>query len=165
MSDPDPFLARLALAPLRHNLSLALIFALAGVFFYLGLGGQVHAPLGQMLLVALAAAALMLALRSYRNRSASLTLTRDGLSDADGHLLVAMDQIKSVDRGAFAFKPSNGFVLRLHNPARSVWVPGLYWLVGTRMGVGGTVHAAEARFMADWIGILLADRPGAQKQG
>jgi hypothetical protein len=63
-----------------------------------------------------------------------------------------------VDRGTFAFKPSNGFLLRTETRQPRLWQPGLYWRTGRRIGVGGITRAAESKALADLIAIKLAER-------
>ena len=75
-----------------------------------------------------------------------------------------MGNIASVDRGAFAFKPSNGFTVRLKSPAPRAWLPGLWWRLGRRVGVGGATPGKAARDMADVITILLKDPDVARRQ-
>jgi hypothetical protein len=41
-------------------------------------------------------------------------------------VLARIDEIASLDRGTFAFKPSNGFLLRLSRKGTRVWRPGLW---------------------------------------
>jgi hypothetical protein len=100
----------------------------------------------------------------YRATRLSVILRRDGLFDSDGTCLAAMDTILTVDRGTFAFKPSNGFLLRTSTGASRLWQPGLYWRLGRRIGVGGITRAAEAKQMADVLSVMLAER-AAEQQG
>ena len=70
-----------------------------------------------------------------------------------------------MDRGTFAFKPSNGFLLRTATKQPRLWKPGLYWRMGRRIGVGGITRAAEAKLMADVIAVRLAERQAEQSAG
>lgn len=88
----------------------------------------------------------------------ALELREEGLVLPNGRLLAAMAEIRGVDRGMFAMKPSNGFVLRLASARRPAWVPGLYWRFGRRLGVGGITEAGASRAMADILSIRLAGR-------
>ena len=72
----------------------------------------------------------------------ALILTPGALFTENGTEVAALGRIASVDRGAFAFKPSNGFVLRMTSA----------------MGVTASV---EARAMADILAAMLADRDQA----
>ncbi len=108
-------------------------------------------------LVALAAAWAM-----YRATQHWIELREDGLFDGDGTCLAALDDIKSVDRGTFAFKPSNGFLVRTTVSQPRIWKPGLYWRMARRVGVGGITRAAEAKQMADVLSVRLAQREAAK---
>jgi len=85
-----------------------------------------------------------------------VALTEAGLYDASGRELARFDQMRGTDRGAFAFKPSSGFVVALHRPAPPLWAPGLYWRFGRSLGIGGVTRAVEARAMADLVAMHLA---------
>jgi hypothetical protein len=103
---------------------------------------------------------LWLAERLRRATTLMITLTKDELRDSSGNVLVRLDDIKSVERGAFALKPSNGFtVVTRHKNTRS-WAPGMWWRLGRRVGVGGATAAGQSRFMAEQIALLIAQRDG-----
>lgn len=111
----------------------------------------------QIMLVVFGLIALAGCVRMYRATGRGLVLTDEALMDTDGTLVARLDQIESVERGIFAFKPSNGFVLRLKSAQPRVWAPGLWWRLGRRVGVGGVISGSEGRAMAD----LIAARRGA----
>lgn len=109
------------------------LLALGGLFFWLGYGYYVATQHG-------------------------LVLTEDGLFESDGSAVIALQNIEKVDRGFFAFKPSNGFLIKGKEPMPRSWKPGLYWRLGRRIGVGGATSGKAARDFADVISILLTDR-------
>lgn len=112
----------------------------------------------QMLLVLLGVVALVGCVRMLNATSRGLVLSDAGLSDTEGRLVAALDTIEKVERGVFAFKPSNGFVLLLKSPMPRAWEPGLWWRLGRRVGVGGVISGAEGRQMADLIAARLVSR-------
>lgn len=89
----------------------------------------------------------------------------DGLTDADGEMLAHIDDIASVERGAFAFKPSNGFTVKLKSKQPRGWAPGLWWRYGRVLGVGGAVSAIQTKFMAEQIAFALAQRASDVTEG
>jgi hypothetical protein len=89
-----------------------------------------------------------------------LVLTRDGLRTASGRMLAPVDNIAKVERGIFAFKPSNGFLVRLKASEGNGWAPGLWWRFGKRLGVGGTLSGGQTRAMADLMSALVMERDG-----
>ena len=124
----------------------------------IAIGLIVEPSLSSLLLVAIGAAVVWQALVFYRATSAALVLTEEGLFDTNGAELARLDNIAKVDRGFFAFKPSNGFMILLKKPRERVWRPGLWWRFGRRVGVGGATSGKAARDMADVIAILQTDR-------
>lgn len=109
----------------------------------------------QLFLLLLGVAFLLQARRSWKSTGNHLVLTREGIFDAAGFELCAIDNIESVDRGLFAFKPSNGFLVRLHKPLPRSWSPGLWWRVGRRIGIGGSTPAGQGKQMSDILSVLL----------
>jgi hypothetical protein len=112
----------------------------------------------QVFLVAMGAICLMTANEMRKSTGQTLELTGDELRDTSGNVLARMEDVVSIDRGAFAFKPSNGFVLRLGKPYARAWHPGLWWRAGKRVGVGGMTSGRETKFMADLIAVMIAER-------
>ena len=96
--------------------------------------------------------------RMYRATGTFLALTPDGLFDGNGQVLAAIDDIKKVDRGILAFKPSQGFLIVLNSRAKGGWAPGLWWRLGKQMGIGGVTSPAEGKYMAEQLQALLLER-------
>lgn len=84
----------------------------------------------------------------------SIELTRTELRTGTGRVLVSVDNVERVERGAFAFKPSNGFLVRLKAPQGRGWAPGLWWQRGRLLGVGGVISGGQTRAMADILSAL-----------
>ncbi|MEM1073248.1 MAG: hypothetical protein AAF665_03405 [Pseudomonadota bacterium] len=152
-------LARLAASGARRIMGIGMLAFLAILVLYVAV---VSPPaLGwQVFLVVLGSASLMIAQAMWKATAATLELTRAELRDDTGTVIVRLDDVESVDRGAFAFKPSNGFLLRLKSPHARAWRPGLWWRSSHRIGVGGMTPLPPAKHMADAIAVLLAERDG-----
>ena len=90
----------------------------------------------------------------------SLELTESVLRSTDGRILAEISDVKSIDRGLFAFKPSNGFLVTLRKPKARAWAPGLWWRVGRRVGVGGVTDAGQTKFLAEILTAMIAVRDG-----
>ena len=158
MAEDDRILAGIAPSPARRAFATGVLGGLGVLLELLAfLRSPASIPL-QLLLVGLGAAALILCVRLYAATGRSLILTSAGLADSDGRELAAMDEITKVERGVFAFKPSNGFVLHLKTRRPGAWAPGLWWRMGRRIGVGGVISGAEGRAMADLISAAIAGR-------
>ncbi len=95
---------------------------------------------------------------NLRVSKTGIYLTRQGLFDAQNRQIVALYNMAEVDRGVFAFKPSNGFLIRLHEAEPKGWAPGLYWRFGKRLGIGGATHPGHNKMMSDAIEVLIMER-------
>lgn len=141
----------------------------AGVLMLVILGGLLlwlaRPPAGLGLraaLTLLGAGAFFLAWRLYQATAKRLELTATCLRDSAGDVVAEVANIAKVERGTFAFKPSNGFLIRLKEPGSRRWLPGLWWRVGRRAAVGGVTAGHQTKAMAEIMQMMLAesDRQG-----
>lgn len=93
-----------------------------------------------------------------RATASAVELTPLVLRDADGTLIARIEDIEGLDRGFFAFKPSNGFLMKTGDAPGRVWRPGLWWRVGRRIGVGGMTPASQTKYMSEVLATLMATR-------
>ncbi len=107
-------------------------------------------------LLGLGMAILWLGQSLWRATQRHLELTETELRDSDGTVIIALSDVKSVSRGAFAIKPSNGFVITAKRPLSRSWRPGLWWRGGRRVGVGGVTPGSQSKMMADMIAAIVA---------
>lgn len=155
MTDQDP-IATLSASAGRRIFAYGVMFTLGAMLILLAF--RVPLAIGwQAFLIAMGAGVLLLAERLRRATQLGLILTETELRDTGGRVLTTVENIASIDRGAFAFKPSHGFILRLHEPADRVWAPGLWWRFSKRIGVGGVTPSGSARFMAEQIALRVAE--------
>lgn len=92
----------------------------------------------------------------FRRASADhIELTRDVLRTGSGRVLAHVDNVDRVERGAFAFKPSNGFLVRLKEPEGKGWAPGIWWKRGRLLGIGGVIAGGQTRAMADVMNAMI----------
>ncbi|SMY08588.1 hypothetical protein [Flavimaricola marinus] len=161
MLEPDEngVLLRLAPSAGRRVMAVATIYLLGALLIWMALA-QPPALGWAVFLIALGAFILWAAERMRRATSMRLELTEEGLRDSSGRVLADWDEIAKVERGTFAFKPSNGFVLILKEKGPGAWAPGLYWRIGRRVGVGGVTPMRETKFMGEQIALSLAQRQG-----
>lgn len=108
----------------------------------------------QVSFIAGAAVCLWLADKLRRAGQDRIVLTNRVLKTESGRVLTHVDNVRSVERGAFSFKPPNGFLVRLNEPSGHGWVPGLWWQRGRVIGVGGVVSAGQSRAMAEALTAL-----------
>ena len=154
--DEREILARVDAAPARRWLAIGVLVALAVLLLSLVVDSPTGGVLGRVLLLLTTAAVGWMAYGLWEATRVGLILTRDGIEDDTGAVLATMDAIEKVERGAFAFKPSNGFLLVLREPMERHWAPGLWWRLGRRVGVGGVCGAGQTKAMADILAMELS---------
>lgn len=149
--------AKIEAAPIRRGFAFVVIVGLGALLIYLSfvsLGGLT----ARALLFVFGLAAVFMADWLRRATMGVLVLTDRGIEDGQERILVDWDNIRSVERGAFALKPSNGFTVHTKKRMEREWAPGLWWRLGRRFGVGGVSSAGAAKFMAEQIALRLAQR-------
>ena len=155
----EEVIARVSPSTGRRVLGIGMLSFLAVLVLYVAI--TTPPSLGwQLFLVALGAAALMIANAMRKSTRQTLELTRQELRDDKGTLIVRLEDVVSIDRGAFAFKPSNGFLVRTRKSGPRAWNPGLWWRMGRRIGVGGVTSAHQAKFMVEILTAMLLERDG-----
>lgn len=154
--DEDGIYAQVEASPARRILAYVVQFGLGALLIYVTLALPPSLP---WLIFMLGFGVMMLwqAERMRRATTVTLLLTDTELRDSTGAVLARIDEIRSVERGTFAFKPSNGFSLVLHNKKPRAWLPGLWWRIGRRVGVGGVTNAGQSKFMAERISMMIKD--------
>lgn len=156
----DEIIATLKPTMARRGFAVGVIAALGAMLLYLAVTNPPQSPVWLVFLIGLGVVALWGAERLFRATEKPLELTRTELREVGGRVLARVDEIEGVERGAFAFKPSNGFLLKLRTPAERVWAPGLWWRFGRRVGVGGVTPGNAAKNMAEALAIMIAERDG-----
>lgn len=153
----DGIYATVRASPVRRWFGYGVLFSLGAVVLYTTLS---HPPAVHWMLFMLifGVAMLWLAERLRRATTMVITLTKDELLDSTGTVLARLEDVQSVERGAFALKPSNGFTLVMKRKSQRTWAPGMWWRMGYRVGVGGVTAAGQSRFMAEKIALRLAER-------
>ncbi len=154
----EDVLARIAASKPRRGFGVAVLGALGVMLIYLAFAAP-PAGLGfQAMLIGFGAVSLWVSLRMWAATQHVIELTSEELRLEDGTSLVKTEEIVSIDRGMFAFKPSHGFTLKLTAKQPSRWHPGMWWRLGRRLGVGGVTPGAQTKIMADVISAMIASR-------
>ena len=150
---------KLQISPIRRILALFAMGFLGILLLYLAITTEMSF-LYRVFLVLVAAGFLWTTRAMRRGTDQPIELRSTGLFLADGSILALIEDICKVERGVFAFKPSNGFVVTLNRKFERAWVPGLYWRMGSKIGVGGVTSPAQAKSMADALAALIMEQPG-----
>lgn len=152
---------RIKASPSRRIFGVALMVVLSVLLMLVALQGT-YGPLARGALLALAIGVAVGALRLWQAGGITLEFQDGCLREMgpEGRILADLDQIVGVDRGALAFKPSNGFLLRLNTSGPRIWVPGVWWRSGKLVGVGGVLPAHQTKMVAEAISLALAQREG-----
>jgi hypothetical protein len=162
--DPDEVLLTIDPHPIRRVFTTGVTGVLGTLLLYLA---ATHPPANLLWLAFLlltGAGSLYLSWRVWTATAVTLELTRSALRERDGprRTLFTLDEVDSVDRSVFAFKPAGGFLVRLKRPTGRgrVYAPALWWRAGRRVAVGGATANAQAKAVADLVKIMLAEREG-----
>ncbi len=143
-------------SPIRRGFAVAGIAILAILLAYLAIAHPAP-PMTTTLLGGGTLMSLFFVLRMIVATSGALQLTKSGLYDSKGILVVAVANVHQVELGIFAFKPSNGFVIFLKEPMSAAWSPGMWWRFGRRVGIGGVTSRAQGKLLAEALSILVRE--------
>jgi hypothetical protein len=154
---PGEVLATVTASQPRRWLGIAMLALIAFLVLYVAFARPPDLQ-WQIYLLVVGLASLWTASRLHSATTGRIVLTETELRDETGAVIVRLADIASVDRGAFAFKPSNGFLLRTKTPGPRTWRTGLWWRVGRRIGVGGVASAPQTKFMSEMISAIIAQR-------
>jgi len=152
--DGDGVYARVHASRGRRLFGYGVLFSLGALVIYTTLA---HPPSAGWMVFMLVFGVTMLWLAERLRRATTLVieLTETELRDTSGTVLARLKDVRSVSRGAFALKPSNGFTLIMHEKQTRTWAPGIWWRLGYRVGVGGVTAAGQSRFMAEQIALRI----------
>ncbi|QPH55000.1 hypothetical protein [Pontivivens ytuae] len=151
----------LTVSPVRRWTGAVVTAGLGLLLIWVAAQRPPEAPWALAVLLGAGGLALWQGWRLLEAGNRAIHLTESALTDERGELLTSLDGIVRIERGIFAFKPSNGFVLVLNEPRPRSWVPGLWWQMGRKLGIGGTARAQDAKVLADMLETLLAQRDAA----
>ena len=157
MSEKEEVLAVVSASIGRRAIGIGALWVLVFLLFYIAL---FESPTfgWRLFLVALGGGSFWMAELMRKATSLHLELTMTELRDSSGTCLARIEDIQGMDRGVFAFKPSNGFLLTLSRSAPRTWQPGMWWRIGRRVGVGGMTPGSQTKPMAEIISAIIAQR-------
>lgn len=156
----DDILATVSASTGRRWFGVLSVALLGALLAYVALARPPADPAWRLFLVLFGAGFLWMAVAMHRATAHRVELTANELRSSDGTCIALVKDIEAIDRGLFAFKPSNGFTLRLNAKAPGRWLPGLWWRLGRRVGIGGVTPGSQTKAMADILAVALAQRTG-----
>lgn len=157
LDDKNEVLATVQASAGRRGLGMGCLVLLGGLLIYMAFA-RPPAFHWQIFLIGVGAGALWCADAMRRATASMVELTPEVLRDGDGTVIARVDQIEGIDRGFFAFKPSNGFLLKLKTSEGRVWRPGLWWRLGRRVGIGGMTPGSQTKFMSEILAAMMAEK-------
>ena len=153
----DNVLAVVKASAARRWMGVLMLGGLGGMVIYVALASP--PGLGwQVFLIVIGGLALWMAEKMRRATEHRIELTETEIRSSDGVVIALVSDIQGVDRGVFAFKPSNGFMVKTKTPQSRIWRPGLWWRLGRRVGVGGVTAAGQTKAMSEILSAMLAQR-------
>lgn len=151
-------IARIYPSPARRWFGTITLAVLGGLLIWTSLAHPAASIVWTILLLGFGIVSVWGAVAAYQATGRGIELTKEGLIDSEGVELARIEDIKSVVSGPLAFKPSNGFTVRLKRRYKAAWAPGLWWRFGGMLGVGGMTTGVEAKFMAELINKMISER-------
>lgn len=155
-------LVKLEVAPARRIFGVGMLVGLGVVILYISAVSPPSNIFSIALLIAISAGFFWAGKRLYDVTADAIILTREDITTASGRVLCRIEDIAKVDKGFFAFKPTNGFLILLKTPSERSWAPGLWWHLGKRIGIGGVTSPRQAKEMAAIISMMVAELDAAK---
>jgi len=154
----EVIIAYMYVSPVRRIVGVALQAAMGGGLIFVAVAKPPASPIYIMLLLCIGAALLFGGWRFWQATAKGLVLTDTCLRETTGRVICQLDEIDKIERGTFAFKPANGFMLRMTAHQLRGWAPGLWWRMGKMVGIGGATNRNAAKSMAAAIDVLRSPR-------
>ncbi|MEP0156138.1 hypothetical protein [Pseudophaeobacter sp.] len=153
----DEVLVTVEASGLRRVMGVAML-AVIGVLLLYVAASKPPSLAWLAFLLGIGLGALWLSVRMWQATSHKIELTETVLRCTDGTVIAQVCDIEAIDRGFFAFKPSNGFLIRTATPGARVWLPGLWWRAGRRIGIGGVTPGSQSKTMSEILAAMIAQR-------
>ncbi|ABF64889.1 hypothetical protein TM1040_2157 [Ruegeria sp. TM1040] len=155
--DSGEVLATVEASPARRVIGVAMLIGLGLMTLYVAMASTPGVA-WQGFLMLVSGLALWMGYRMWHATAHRIELTAAGLRCSDGTEIIRIQDLQHLDRGFFAFKPSNGFLMRSTTSAERCWYPGLWWRMGRRIGVGGVTPGSQTKTMTEILAALMVER-------
>jgi len=156
--DPNEVLAGIRPQPARRVVAVGMIVVLGAIVLGVAIARPPEFFAWMLFLVFFGAGCLWMAWSMWQATGVELELTRSELREVGGRTLCTLDNVERVDRGAFAFKPAGGFLVKLKQPVGVVYSPGVWWRAGRALAVGGVTARQDGKNVADMMIVMLVER-------
>lgn len=154
----DEILAVIEASAVRRGMGTAMLGGVGITLIYVAFATP-PSPAWLVFLLVVGAAALWLAVRMWQATIHRIELTEEELRCSNGQLIAKVADIEAIDRGFFAFKPSNGFLIRTGTQqGQRTWMPGLWWRAGRRIGIGGVTPGSQGKTMSEILAAMMMQR-------
>ena len=155
MEDQDEVVAVIAVSVVRRWLGVGILVSIGVMALYVAFAAAPDFA-GQAFLVSVGLLSLWVADKMRRATELWIELTPSELRDSSGKLIAKVEDIQKLESGFLAFKPSNGFLISTASSQSWVWLPGVWWRFGRRIGIGGVTPASQTKGMAQIIAMMVA---------
>ncbi|MCC6006906.1 MAG: hypothetical protein JJU40_04445 [Rhodobacteraceae bacterium] len=156
--EPAPLLLRVAMSGARRIFVTGTLALVAATMVNAGLLREGMDVLSRVVFGATAVLAALIGWRVWTATAMALELREDGLWQEDGPRIAALEDITNITRGLAIMRPANGFALTLREPGPFTWVPGLWWRMGRRVGVGGMTPKLQTRMIGEALEAMIFER-------
>lgn len=157
-AEPDETIIEIGASPLRRLLGAGALALICAILLWNGYQNFIKSGSG-LLLMLFALAGYYAAWRFWQSSSIRLVLTPTELRDSRGRLVANIADIVALQRDAFGIiKPTNGFVIATREKQPAAFIPGIWWRLGNRIGIGGLTGSGEGKAMAELLQELLRRR-------
>ncbi|MEP2716286.1 hypothetical protein [Pseudophaeobacter sp.] len=153
----DEVLVTVEASGLRRIMGVAMLGTIGVALLYVAVS-KPPSMFWLLFVLVIGVGALWLSVRMWQATSHRIELTEEELRCTDGTVIAMVADIEAIDRGFFAFKPSNGFLIRTSTPRARVWLPGLWWRAGRRIGIGGVTPGSQSKTMSEILAAMIAQR-------
>lgn len=153
----DEVLVTVEASGLRRIMGVSMLALIGGILLYVAMSTPPSMAWLVFLLV-VGLGALWMAVRMWQATLHKIELTDTVLRCTDGTVIARVEDIQAIDRGFFAFKPSNGFLIRTATAGTRIWQPGLWWRAGRRIGIGGVTPGSHSKAMSEILAAMIAQR-------
>lgn len=142
-------LQELRASKIRRVLACGVLVVIGGMFWWVGMQDDQMGWPSRAMMAGFGALWLWGAFELWRGTAGAVILNDTGIVDSSGAQVTSIENIAAIERGIVSMKPSHGMLLKLSESGSAKWVPGLWWRLGARVGIGGLTAKRDTRLFAE----------------